>query len=237
MKTARAPSRTREAVEPDGGAPASGRFLLRLDPGLHAALREAARAEGVSLNEYCVRRLAAPAGATALAGVEEVVRRAASLLGADLVAVVAFGSWARGEARSGSDLDLVIVVEDGVVLERALYRRWESEPISVADRSVDVHFAHLPDPERASPGLWGEIAIDGIVVFERELRLSRRLAELRRSIAAGRLVQRFSHGQPYWVDLRESGEPTEVEHAKTEIEQAATEQTEQMEQTEHAEAD
>jgi predicted HicB family RNase H-like nuclease len=36
----------------------SGRFLLRIDPGLHAALRHAASASGQSLKEYCGRKLA-----------------------------------------------------------------------------------------------------------------------------------------------------------------------------------
>jgi len=41
-----------------------GRFLLRISPGLHAALREAATAQGLSLNDYCARKLAAPASSS-----------------------------------------------------------------------------------------------------------------------------------------------------------------------------
>lgn len=195
----------RQADLAENHAPlASGRFLLRLDPGLHAALREAARAEDVSLNEYCVRKLAAPVGSlTSSSAAVAAVRRCASFFGGDLIAVVAFGSWARGEATEGSDVDLLAVVEDGIALTRELYRRWESEPLRADDRPVDAHFAHLPDPERASPGVWGEVAIDGVVLFERDLQLSLRLADVRRLIAAGRLVRRFAQGQPYWVDLRD----------------------------------
>ena len=32
----------------------SGRFLLRIEPGLHALLRDEAERRGMSLNEYCV---------------------------------------------------------------------------------------------------------------------------------------------------------------------------------------
>ena len=183
----------------------SGRFLLRIDPGLHAALREAASAEGVSLNEHCARKLAAPTGS--LAGVEEAiaaVRRAASLFGGDLVAVAAFGSWTRGEAGQGSDLDLLVVVEDGVALTRELYRRWDAEPQRWGERAIDAHIAHLPDPESFSPGLWGEVAIDGVILFERDLRLSSRLVAVRRRIVDGEVVRRHAQGQPYWVDLRRS---------------------------------
>lgn len=188
---------------PEASADASGRFLLRLDPGLHAALREAARSDDVSLNEYCARKLASPVGSLAsLDGAIEMVRRAASLLGDDLIAVLAYGSQTRGEAVDGSDLDVLAVVQDRVELTRELYRRWEAVPQRGGAPPVDAHFAHLPDPERASPGLWGEVAIDGIVLFERGLRLSTALAEVRRQIAAGLIVRRFAQGQPYWVDLR-----------------------------------
>ena len=174
-------------------------------------LRDAARAADVSLNEYCVRRLAAPPGSLASVGwAADVVLRAAAFAGDALLAVVAFGSAARGQAEDHSDLDVLIVVADGVALDRELYRRWEGaapgDPWSGGeergDRLVDAHFAHLPDPETASPGLWAEVAIDGIVLFERDLLLSSRLAELRRHVADGRLVRRFAQGQPYWVDLR-----------------------------------
>ena len=83
--------------ELSGHTPASGRFVLRIDPGLHAALRAAARESGVSLNDYCVRKLALPVGslaATDPAGA--AVARAAGLFGERLLGVVAYGSWARG---------------------------------------------------------------------------------------------------------------------------------------------
>ena len=192
------------ALTQDTPSNASGNFLLRLDPGLHAALREAARAEDVSLNEYCARKLAAPTGSlTRDADAIAAVKRAAAFAGRDLVAVVAFGSWARDELTERSDVDLLVVVEERVELERELYRRWDLEPLRWSGREVDVHFAHLPDPERFSPSLWGEVAIDGIVLFERDLRLSSRLAEVRRRIVEGTVVRRQTQGHAYWVDLRQ----------------------------------
>jgi predicted nucleotidyltransferase len=198
----------------DGVSDASGRFLLRLDPGFHATLREAARAADVSLNEYCARKLAAPLGGlVASADAIAVVRHAAASFGADLTALVAFGSWARGEESDSSDVDVLVVVDERIALERDLYRRWDRDAIEVEGRAVDVHFAHLPDPDRFSPSVWGEVAIDGVILFERNLELSRRLAEVRRRIVAGDVVRRLaSGGQPYWVDLRQ---PLAVAPAKT----------------------
>lgn len=177
---------------------ASGRFVLRLDPGLHAALRRAALEAGVSLNDYCTQKLAAPGNPAAVAGATAVVERAAALFGADLVAVVAYGSWARGEALATSDVDVLVVVEPSAPITRELYRRWDADPLTLDGRPVEPHFVHLPSPDDPPTGLWAEAAIDGIVLFERGMRVSARLAQTRRDIAAGRLVRRIVHGQPYW---------------------------------------
>jgi hypothetical protein len=178
----------------------SGRFVIRLSPGLHAALRGAAAQAGLSLNDYCARKLAAPVGDLApLGGAIDAVRRAADLFGPALVAVALFGSWARAEAADGSDIDLLVVLEPGVALTRGLYRAWDEAPIVWEGRRVEPHFAHLPGPGKAVAGLWAEVAVDGVVVFERGLQLSTRLARVRRDIASGRLLRRVAHGQPYWT--------------------------------------
>lgn len=77
-------------TKPDG-LPASGRFVLRIDPQLHASLRRSARARDVSLNRYCTERLAAPHAELDPAAAA-VLGRAASILGDDLLGIVAFGS-------------------------------------------------------------------------------------------------------------------------------------------------
>jgi predicted nucleotidyltransferase len=185
----------------DAAKPASGRFVLRLPPGLHAALREAATAAGTSLNDYCTRKLAVPLGG--FAGLEEgsaLVERATRVLGPRLVGLVAFGSWARGEAGPGSDLDLLVVVDPELPLRRELYRRWGDADVSAAGLRVEPHFVHLPPHDALSSGVWAEAALDGIVLFERELIVSRRLGRVRRHIAEGRIVRRVAHGQPYWTE-------------------------------------
>jgi hypothetical protein len=178
----------------------SGRFVLRIDPGLHALLRRAARDDGLSLNDYCAKRLAAhpPAGAL-LPELGAALQRATELFGEDLVGLAAFGSWTRGELRSDSDVDLLVVVEARVRLDRRLYQRWDEQPVEWGGRVVEPRFAHLPGPDAPTGGIWAEVAIDGIVLFERGLRLSAQLVRIRHEIVSGRLVRRISHGQPYWV--------------------------------------
>jgi hypothetical protein len=181
-------------------APASGRFLLRLDPKQHAALRRAARAAGLSLNDYCARKLGLAAGCLAGPGESAaIVARAAELFSRDLIGVVAFGSWARGEATERSDVDALVVLAERVALARKLYRDWDEEPMLCDGHPVEPHFVHLPGAEETVAGLWAEVAIDGIVLLDPALVVSRRLAAIRRDIATGRIVRRTAHGQPYWV--------------------------------------
>lgn len=177
----------------------SGRFVLRLQPGLHGALHGAAEATGLSLNEYCARKLASPGPPLDDADAVAAVKAAARIGGDRLVGVVAFGSWARREQGPDSDVDLLVVLDDRLAVTRDLYRRWDTETPRWGGHPVEPHFVHLPPPERPASALWAEAAIDGIVLFERSLRVSRRLAAVRAEIAAGRLQRRQAHGQPYWV--------------------------------------
>ncbi len=180
---------------------ASGRFLLRISPELHELLRSSAREMGVSLNEYCAMKLAAPVAN--LAPVQEAVDavgRAAGLFGEELVAVAVFGSWARGEAGPDSDVDLLIVLDGGISLSRDLYRKWDEDLIRWEGMNVEPHFVRLPSDSRRVSGLWAEVALEGIVLFERELRLSRWLVRVRRAIVQGRVVRRVVNGQPYWSE-------------------------------------
>ena len=182
-------------------SPPSGRFVLRLDSGLHAVLRRAAAARGVSLNEYCTAKLSAPVGELlAFDGASAAVRRAATLLGGSLIGVVAFGSWVRGELTDTSDIDVLVVAGEEVAITRDLYRRWDEEAVAWNGRPVDPHFVHLPAAQPMSSGLWAEVAVEGIVLFECDLRLSSTLSAIRRSLADGRLRRRVVHGQGYWTE-------------------------------------
>lgn len=179
----------------------SGRLLLRLPGALHGLVQAGAQAAEVSVNEYCVRRLAAPGPTRALAGPWlDIVTRADGLFGRRLVGVIAHGSWARGEATRDSDIDALVVLDAATPLVRATYRRWDDDPLSWDGRRVDVHFVHLPDGERPLSGLWYEAAVEGIVIHERAGALSAQLLRARQAIASGRVVRKIVQGQPYWTD-------------------------------------
>jgi predicted nucleotidyltransferase len=185
-------------------AMASGRFVLRINPGLHLALRRSAASLGISLNDYCVRRLSAVPGSgsgSILDQASEVVARAAEQFGSALAGIVVHGSWLRGEAVDGSDVDILVILDGSVPLTRALYRSWDSSDLLIEGRPVEAHFVHLPRPGQSVAGFWAEISIEGLVLFERGMEISAALAGIRREIAAGRLVRRVVHGQPYWTEV------------------------------------
>ena len=128
-----------------------------------------------------------------------LVSRAAAVAGDALAGVLLHGSWVRGDATPASDVDALVVVDSRFRLGRALYRRWDEQPVAWRGRRVDPHFVH-PAAADAFSGLWAEAAIDGLVLFDRDGRLSAALARVRRAIAEGRLARRVVHGQPYWTE-------------------------------------
>ena len=177
---------------------ASGTFVLRLDPRLHAVLRHEAVAAGTSLNEWCSLSLAAP-GAAGLSAAAEVVVMIRAGLGADLLGVVAYGSFARGELAAGSDVDLLVVLSEGVKITRSLYRQWDGVVPAWEGREIDLHFVHLPDRDNPVSGTWAEAGVCGIVLYDHDLLVSRRLIDIRSRIAGGELTRRMAQGQPYWI--------------------------------------
>lgn len=179
-------------------SPPSGRFVLRLPPALHAELRDAARRAGLSLNEYCVRALSAPGTDPAGPG-GAIAARAVAHFGPDLVGVLLFGSWVRGEATATSDIDALVVVEASQPITRALYHEWDRTPLEHDGHPIEAHLVRLPAPEDAPGTMWLEAALDGVVVLDRDGRIARHLGRVRRDIAAGGRVRRRAHGQPYWT--------------------------------------
>jgi predicted nucleotidyltransferase len=180
--------------------PVSGRFLLRMKPDAHARLQAAARESGVSLNELCSRRLHVPGPAVLVEdGAPVAVGRALALFGADLVGVLVYGSYARGDATPSSDVDLLVVIDASIPLTRSLYRDWDAAAAVWDQRPTDPHFVHAPSRDRPAAGAWCEAAIDGVVLFERDGAVTRHLAAIRGDIAAGRIARRSAHGQPYWT--------------------------------------
>lgn len=135
------------------------------------------------------------------AGMAEAVARAEEVVGGSLAGIVAFGSWARGELTDASDVDLLIVAAPGTPVRRALYRRWDESPVAWNGRPVEPHFACLPDAGGPPSGLWAEVATEGVLLLERDPRLSAYLERVRDAVARGALQRRTAHGHGYWTGV------------------------------------
>ncbi len=97
----------------------------------------------------------------------------------DLVAVVLFGSRARGEAHEGSDWDVLVIarrlpertLERAIRLKRMLSPAWCGE-VSLLAKTPEEFTAGLPD-------LYLDIAVDGVILYDTDEYMAGRLQFLR----------------------------------------------------------
>ncbi len=109
----------------------------------------------------------------------EAVSKLREGLGEDLVAVVLFGSRARGEAREGSDWDVLVIANNlpGRTLERAI---WLKRMLPAAYRGEISLLARTPEEFMSSlPDLYLDIASDGVVLYDTGGFMVERLRSLR----------------------------------------------------------
>ena len=138
-------------------------------------------------------------GLAAHADTLDDIRKAGKIRIAIDLAIPPFGMTDDKMQPAGSDVDLLVVLAADVPITRAFYREWEGMVPTWQGREVDLHFVHLPDPAAHVSGSWAEAAVCGIVLYDRDIAVSRRLIEIRGRIASGELVRRMAQGQPYWV--------------------------------------
>ena len=174
-------------------------LFLRVETELNTKLKEKADNNAVSLNEYCVSIL----GDSLKNGFEfegrefsQIISKSKLLFQNNLLAVIVFGSRARGDFTSESDLDVLIVLDQSAEVTRKLYSIWDREKCKVTNLSV--HFSKLPD--NSLSGFWCEIALDGIVIFDKSLIVSQFIIELRTKILSGEYKAKYSHGHRYWIE-------------------------------------
>ena len=111
-----------------------------------------------------------------------------------VLGIALYGSYARGLARTNSDVDILIVLDRSQSLDRDIYNAL-AEP----NGKFAPFFVYLPDESEQPRGLWLEVALDGIVLFDRDFVLNRYLSRLRRAIAQGSVRRKSTHGHAYWV--------------------------------------
>lgn len=119
-----------------------------------------------------------------LAPVVECLRRT---LGHQLVALVLFGSHARGDAGADSDWDILLIAEElpaGLLrrhsfLKRALPDEWRGRIALLAKTREEF--------ERGFPSLYLDIGQDGLILHDPEGYAEQRLARIRQLASLARL--------------------------------------------------
>jgi predicted nucleotidyltransferase len=146
------------------------------------------------------------------AGLDRYVRALEARFGLDLVSVVLFGSWARGEGRAESDIDLLVIIRG---LSGGRFER--DRPVRDLAKEVSEELADRVSPIVSTPGgaehvkpyylgmLSGHMMLHDAGGFSAAVLegLQRRLREL----GARRYVD--EDGYEYW-DLKPDWKPGDV---------------------------
>ncbi len=137
-----------------------------------------------------------PVGETGL--LTRVVSKLREGLGGDLVAVVLFGSRARGEAHEGSDWDVLVIARrlPERTLERAIQLKQMLPPehrgeVSLLAKTPEEFMSNLPD-------LYLDIALDGIVLYDTDEYMTKRLRFLKALIQRRGLQREREDGDLIW---------------------------------------
>jgi len=118
----------------------------------------------------------------AQASLAEIIAALKQRLGDSLVAIVLFGSRARGEADEASDWDLLVIahhlpdkaMERHIVFKSMLPVEWRGHVSMLAKTP--------PEFEARLPSLYLDIALDGLVLYDTGEYITERLARLRRLV-------------------------------------------------------
>ena len=189
-------------------------LILRIPPSLHQRLKQDARSADMSINKYCRNLLSRKTGDSSAEktpismtlGVgrsrqaelcRDLSAQAIEILGDNIDGLVLFGSFARGRQTANSDIDLLVVLSSSMTLDRDVYSHWKLGKFN--GREVAPLFVQIPGEKERIGGLWFEVALDGIVLYDKDLHLSRFLSHVRNLIADGRVTRMATHGHPYWV--------------------------------------
>ncbi len=132
---------------------------------------------------------------------KELVERYTRALGANLVALAFFGSWARGEEKENSDLDILLIASElpahPLERNRLIYESiqdWKGKPypVSILARTVQEFTADITP-------LHLDLAADAVIFYDPQGFLQAKLDQIRNLIAEARLVrERDASGAWAW---------------------------------------
>jgi len=120
-------------------------------------------------------------------------------LGPDLIAIVLYGSWARGETRPGSDVDLLLIArhlprdrfERVTYIHRLVVGRFQ--------RRISVLAKEPAEFEGYFPSLYLDIGLDGIILYDPKGYIAGKLARIREIIKEAGLYRVRRDGELMWL--------------------------------------
>ena len=145
---------------------------------------------------------------------EQVVAALRDALGKRLIAVVLFGSRARGEAAPESDWDFLVIAEG--LPERALQRHISLKKLLPPGcRGASSLLAKTPDELDAHmASLYLDIALDGNILYDPQLYAAERLNAWRRLIEEAGLYRKRTAAGDLWQWKRQPAAPWKLDWQK-----------------------
>lgn len=124
-------------------------------------------------------------------------------LGPDLIAIVLYGSWARGESRPESDMDLLVIARN---LPRDRFERVTYIHRPVVGRfqqRISVLAKEPGEFEGYFPSLYLDIGLDGIILYDPKGYMAGKLARIREIIEEAGLYRVRCDGELMWLWKRQ----------------------------------
>lgn len=114
-----------------------------------------------------------------------------------IIGILLYGSHARGDATKKSDIDILMVLDSSVIIQRVMYT--EIDSLSGIDPQYSVMLSHLPESGKRPSSLWLEVAQECIILSDQDHKILKAITFLQGLIHEGKVLRKESHGQGYWV--------------------------------------
>lgn len=119
------------------------------------------------------------------------------LFHSDILGLILYGSQVRGDATEISDIDVLVVLDSAIKINRALYS--ELDYLEELDPRVCIMLTHLPNEESKLGSLWLEVSQCCEVLMDPTKAIKKVITRSKKLIQDEKVVRKKSHGQGYWV--------------------------------------
>ncbi len=127
--------------------------------------------------------------------VDEAIQALRDLLSYDLIAVVLYGSWSRGEARPGSDVDLFVIAQNLPEHRFDRSRFMHQAVFGCCPLPVSISAKEPAQFEGHFPPLYLDIGLDGVILYDTNDYISQKLDRIRQLIEEAGLYRVRQKGE------------------------------------------